>query len=253
MLMSFRVDIGGCVTEDIQPHFPLPPSKIIPPQQLLESPSSSLFQQISKAWRLQNPESSEILGIMDNMRTHSVTLRKEVERTKGAIYSNGSIAAYRILPLLHRITKQSSTSTSASQQKLDIIRLGCILYFSEIQRLFGIMGIMPARQTQKLKSRIEAQGGDWGALEILKAWALAMACIETNGERRQWFLAELQLSRERLTIESWEEMEARFKDILWYGDVHSTLFWQVVRGVEHEEPHGFLKHGSRFGGYRMRS
>jgi hypothetical protein len=243
--------MGGSVTEDIQSYFPLP-SKVIPPQPLEHIPPSTLTRQIANIWCCEFPDDIEIMDVMDDMRSYSAFLRHQVETTQGAVYSNGATAAYGILPLLYRLVGYFSTSPESAQHKLDIVRLGFILYFSEIQRLFGIMGIMSTRQIKKLQSSIVEQGGDdWGSLEILKAWVLAMACIETKGERREWFLTHLHLSKDRLNIESWGEMERQFKDILWYGDVHSVLFWEALSGVEQAPPSGLLNHGSRFGGYRL--
>jgi hypothetical protein len=243
--------VGGAVTEDTNPYFPLP-SKIIPAQPVLDDmPYSVLARQISSSWRWAFPDQIEIMNIMDDIRSYSDLLKREVTRTKGAVYSDGAFAAYSILPLLHRILILSSDSTDDHSQKSDIVRLGCILYFAEIRRLFGIMGIIPSRQTKKLRSLLEKYDNDWGSLEVLKAWVLAMASMESDSTNRDWFFRQLRLSKDRLGIGTWEEMERKFKDILWYDDVHISMFREVLSGVENAPHPGRLRFGgSRFGGYR---
>lgn len=241
--------MSGSTTEDVQPYFP-PPLGMLPSRRLEDARPSSLAQQIAYSWHRDFNDKSEIMDILDDIRSYSQYSKNEADRTKGAIYSDGAAAAYGILPLLHRIVNLSSHSVSSAQQRLDIVRLGCILFFSEVRRLFGIMGIMPAHQTKKLRQILEQNEDDWGSIEILKAWVLAMACMESNGEQRQWFFAQLQISREKLGIATWKEMESKFKDILWYGEAHSVVFKEVVTGIEYVAPTGGLRHGSRFGGYR---
>lgn len=240
--------MGGSTTEDVQPYFP-PPSGMLP-ERGLDYVKSPLAQQIAYSWRSNFEDHYEIMDILDDIRSYSHFLMEEAERTKGAIYSDGAAAAYGILPLLYRIVNLSSHLVSFAQQRLDIVRLGCILFFSEVRRLFGIMGIMPAHQTKKLRQILEQHKDDWGSLETLKAWVLAMACMESNGEQRQWFFAQLQNSKERLGIATWDDMESKFKDILWYSEAHSVVFSEVVCGIEYLTPAVGLRHGSRFGGYR---
>jgi hypothetical protein len=190
------------------------------------------------------------MNIIDDIRSYCHTLSKLVAKTNSEIYKDGSNAAFSILPLLHRLLSLKTDSTEDQCQKMNMVRLGCILYFAEIRRLFGIMGIIHTHTTQKLRLLSEKQTGDWGSLEILKAWALAMAAIECGGAERKWFFEQLEISRNRLGISDWLEMERQFEEILWYGDVHSTLFGEVISGVgEVIRGYGELS-GSRFGGYR---
>ena len=244
-----RVDVCGSVTEVNKPNFPIPSQIISPELHQQDIPIPLLTTQISNAWRWKFPDQQEIMNIMNDCRSYTTQLKAEVKRTNGGIYSEGRFAAHGILPLLHRALCLESDMLDDSQQKCDAVRLGCMLYFAEIRRLFGIMGILSKYQTQKLRISLQSQEDDWGALDILKAWVLAMGCIESSGAERAWFFQRLQVSRGRLGIDTWDELQVQFRDILWYGHVHDTTFKEVVDGTERVLRPGLLG-GSKFGGYR---
>lgn len=249
-IVVFWVDVSASVTGDTHPYFPLP-SELIPKNPSLgELPYPLLARQISNSWRWEYPETFEVINIMGDIRSYSHNLEKEVIRSKSEIYKRGAVAAYGILPLLHRLLNLKTESTDDQHQKMNIVRLGCILYFAEIRRLFGIMGIMHSQHIKNLRSLLEFQADDWGALEILKAWVLTMASMECTGAERKWFYQKLQISRNRLGVNDWQEMERQFKEVLWYGIIHSTIFGEVVSGVDNTIHDHRVLHGSRFGGYR---
>jgi hypothetical protein len=85
---------------------------------------------------------------MDDIRSYCHTLSKLVAKTNSEIYKDGLNAALGILPLLHRLLGLKTDSTEDQCQKMNMVRLGCILYFAEIRRLFGIMGIIHTHTTQ---------------------------------------------------------------------------------------------------------
>lgn len=169
---------------------------------------------------------------MNDMRSFVSYLGVEVTRTRGVVYSSGEIAISNILPIQHRLLSLVSPSTDDAQQKLDILRLGCILFFADIRRLFGILRVACFVKIVKLRPLLEQQKDGWGSFAILRAWVLAMAAIESSGAEQEWFFAELKKSKADLGICTWEDMEDKFREILWYDIVHTRRFAAVCDGID---------------------
>jgi len=233
----------------MKPIFPAP-LEIIPEQPVLPIEKTNLVRQLSTSWQSALPQYTEIMDIMDDMRAFTAMLKLKVMQTNGGVYSDGGFAAFRLLPLLHRLLSLSPKITDASQQQCLILRLACILYFAEIRRLFGIMGIVSTTQLQKLQSLLKGNIGSWGELELLRAWALAMGAMESRGAEREWYMVELEASRLRMEIHTWDELRDQFREISWYEDAHTPMFREAVEREVVEEPAMSILGGSRFGGYR---
>ncbi|KAH8593676.1 hypothetical protein B0O99DRAFT_208169 [Bisporella sp. PMI_857] len=232
-MIIFWVDVGGSATADQKPLFP-PPADIITSTlyaAILESP---LSHKISKSWVEAYPDHVSIIDIMNDMRSYSYCLSQEVERTRGGIYREDALAS-TLLPLLHHLLSLSVNGASPVQQRLNIIRLSCILFLAGIRRLFAIMGVFCKLQVSKLKDYLKLQPGDWGSLEPLKAWCLAMGAMEAIGVTREWYMDELEASRARLGINTWEEMLEKFRGILWYEPTHTRTFRDICDGIDKSE------------------
>ncbi|KIM95836.1 hypothetical protein OIDMADRAFT_59618 [Oidiodendron maius Zn] len=246
----FWVDVGGSCTEDIQPIFPIPTTM------LLESlgaddltPLPLLAEQLSHSWNETNPEYAEIMTIMDDIRSFMFYLKGEVQRTRGNVYCSGELFASNILPLQHRLLSLVSPSNDNAQRKVDILRLGCTLCIAEIRRLFGIMGVISSHQAAKLRALLEKKTQDWEPFALLKTWVLAMGAMESRGCDREWFFAELGKSRAEVGVGRWECLPDKFRQILWFDDVHDQMFLELCNGVDPFIAVDHFLGGSRFGGY----
>jgi hypothetical protein len=195
-------------------------------------PQSPLASQLTRAWVETFPQHSEIMNIMSDMRSFISYLKAEIIRTQGTVYRSGEIAVSNVLPIQHRLLSLVSASTDDAQQKLDIVRLGCILFFADIRRLFGVSSISSSIKTTRLRVLLEQQTEGWEPFAILRAWVLAMAAMESHGADRAWFFAELVKSKTELGICSWEDMQGQFREIMWYNDVHDRMFANVCSGVD---------------------
>jgi hypothetical protein len=207
--------------------------------------------QLSWSWNESFPEHSEIINIMNDIRSFTTYLQLEVRRSQGGAYSRGELAASNILPIQHRLLNLIvPDDDSSAQQKVEIMRIGCTLFIAEVRRLFGIMGVLSSIQTAKLRGLLEAQSRGWERMKLLRAWALTMGAMESRGEDRAWFFDELKKEKVGLGIGEWEGLQDGFREILWYEDVHDQMFLELCNGVEPVAIEGHLLGGSRFGGYR---
>lgn len=246
-----RVDVGGACTEDIRPFFPIPTKLLFEPltrEQFTPPPLTAV--QISQSWNSIYPEHSEIMHIMNELRSFIVYLGSEVRRTQGATYSRGHLAASNILPTQHRLLNLTSPGEVDGQPMVEILRLACFLFMAEVRRLFGIMGVLSSVQMDKLRAALEEHTYGWEPFMILKAWVLAVGGMESRGSVRIWFLAELEKAKVELGVGSWKELMGMFRDILWYEEVHDQMFIEFCNGVEPAPQEGHFLGGSRFGGYR---
>jgi hypothetical protein len=149
------------------------------------------------------------------------------------------------------LSKPDINILDQSEDVLQAVRVSCILFFAEIRRLFGIMGVHSTSQTQKLRSfLLQIPLSAWQNLEILRMWCLAMGGMESTGEERLWFLQELEKWKVKLGLESWGEVLGVLRGVLWYEDVHTVMFWEFCGGVEPVHRSDNYLGGSRFGGHR---
>jgi hypothetical protein len=246
-----RVDVGGASSEDIPPFFPIPTKLLfeaLTPEQSIPPPPTAVW--ISQSWNEIFPEYSEIMHIMNDLRSFLVYLKYEAKRTQGGAYSRGHLAASNILPIQYRLLNLLAPDEVDGQQMVEILRVACSLFLSEIRRLFGIMGVLSSVLTDKLRAALEQQPYGWEPFMLLKAWVLAVGGLESRGDDRRWFLAELEKAKIELGVRSWEELMEMFRDILWYEEVHDQMFMDFCNGIEQVPLGGHLLGGSRFGGYR---
>lgn len=109
-------------------------------------------------------------------------------------------------------------------------RLACILYFAEIRRSFGIMGVVSTLQIRKLKAFLDMSSETWGGLGLLRMWCLTLGAIESTGPLRVWYIEELKRAIEKLGVEFWDEAEEQLREVLWFEDVHSPMFHDSQSG-----------------------
>jgi hypothetical protein len=190
------------------------------------------------------------MHIMNDLRSFIVYLKYEVKRTQGGAYSRGHLAASNILPIHHRLLNLISPDKDDGQMMVEILRIACTLFLAEVRRLFGIMGVHSSTQTDKLCAALEERPYGWEPFMLLKAWVLAVGGMESRGDGRRWFLAELEKTKIELGVGSWEELMEMFRAILWYEEVHDQMFMEFCNGIEPAPQEGHLLGGSRFGGYR---
>lgn len=190
------------------------------------------------------------MNIMNGLRSFVFYLKGEALDTRGKVYRRGDLFASNMLTLQHRLLSLILPSDDDTQRKVNILRLGCTLCIAEIRRLFGIMGVLSFNQVAKLRGLLEEQTHGWEPFPLLRAWVLAMGAIESRGDDRAWFFAELEKSKTELGIGSWECLEDKLRQILWYDEVHDLMFLELRNGVEPVSMSGHLLGGSLFGGYR---
>jgi hypothetical protein len=239
-MILFWTDVCGAITGDVHPYFPIPYPLLYPPLSPPTQPSPQLQQILSYLTHGQ-----ELSSILQDLLTFSTQLTQQVRLTNGATYSDGYFAASHHMPLIHRL---SGPSSAAGDPVLEAVRLSCIMYTAEIRRLFGIMGIFCDTHVAKLRTCLSNNSADWGDLQLLRVWCLAMGAMESRGDERAWFFAELEKER----WDSWEEMLEQLKEILWYEDVHTPLLMEVYNGFDGAvvRSSSHMLGGSRFGGHR---
>ena len=78
-------------------------------------------------------------------------------------------------------------------------------------------------------------------------WCLAMGGMESTGEDREWFLNELEQQKRELGSKSWDVVLGVLREVIWFEDVHTVIFWEVCVRVEPIHGSDDYLGGSRFG------
>lgn len=92
--------------------------------------------------------------------------------------------------MLHKLlVLQTQTS---SNPKLEMFRLGAILFIAEIRRQFGVYPVQTRAQVRKLRGIIKKDDVARGDLRPLKVWALVLAGMGAGDEAdRVWIVEAL--------------------------------------------------------------
>jgi hypothetical protein len=60
-----------------------------------------------------------------------------------------------------------------------------------------------------------------------------MGGIESTSKvQRTWYIQEMKKSGQSLDLNTWEEVEKELKEVLWFDEAHTPLFWEFVNGVD---------------------
>jgi len=182
------------------------------------------------------PRRIDMLNVMGDIRRFEADFKIKTIRTRRKIYSGGDFGTSYVLPLLHRLLSLPLLQLgdwSTESHIVEACRIACNLHLSEIRRLFGMGHIYSRVLTQKLRFCLESYPINWGDLELLKTWCLAMGGMESTSKvQRTWHIREMKKSGQSLDLDTWEEVEKELKEVLWFDEAHTPLFWEFVNGVD---------------------
>jgi hypothetical protein len=173
---------------------------------------------------------------MGDIRRFEADFKIIAIRTRRKIYSGGGFGTSYVLPLMHRLLSLPRLQLGDRDTESHIVeacRIACNLHLSEIRRLFGMGHIYSRVLTQKLRFSLENCPINWGDLELLRTWCLAMGGMEsTSREQRTWYFQGMNKSGQSLDLDTWEEVEKELMEVLWFDEAHTPLFWEFVNGVD---------------------
>jgi len=202
-------------------------------------PASPQAAQLSDAWMKRFPHYVDLLNIMRDSRRFEADFKIKVIRTRRKIYCGAGFGTSYILPLLHRqlsLPRLQLGDWGTENGIVEACRIACNLHLSEIRRLFGMGHIYSRVLTQKMRFCLENCPSNWGDLELLRTWCLAMGGMESmSKEQRTWYIQEMKKSVQSLGLDTWKEVEKELKEVLWFNEAHTALFWEFVNGVDEYE------------------
>jgi len=202
-------------------------------------PVSQQAAQLSDAWMKRFPHHVDLLNIMRDARRFEADFKIKVIRTRRKIYCGGGFGTSYILFLLHRqlgLPRLQLGDWGTESHIVEACGVGCTLHLSEIRRLFGMGHIYSRVLTQKMRFCLENCPSNWGDLELLRTWCLDLGGMEsTSKEQRTWYIQEMKKSVQSLGLDTWKEVEKELKEVLWFNEAHTALFWEFVNGVDEYE------------------
>lgn len=114
---------------------------------------------------------------------------------------------------------------------LQAVRLAATLFLAEIRSAFGLNGMNPVVQTEKLRIHLERSEGNWGELRLLRLWCLAIGGIESEGSLKSWIAREVRGEGAMMGLGSWKEIEEMVREVLWYEECHTPAFVDLGLGA----------------------
>jgi hypothetical protein len=149
---------------------------------------------------------------------------------------------HSVTSLVHRILSiQSEVDFTVEVSVLhEACRLASWLYLAEIRHRFYIRSFeYHAVQIPKLQTLLEKHNRDWGELEPLHLWVLAVAGPQARpGTERNWFVGEIKRVAGGLGINSCLEAEAQMRNLLWIDDVHGLKLNAIQGEVWFQDLYG---------------
>lgn len=175
------------------------------------------------------PLRAAIVDIFDD-----VSLVITLSRSPSAKKDAGHFNLLWITPLLHCLLSLSTPNLglgggigSENGEEKDVLgvmqevsRLGIILFFAEIRRKCGDLGVPTEVQSKKLRTLLSNPGWSrWALFEPLILWVLFFGALEAERGDRGWFCNSMVLAARNIGIKDWKGVVSAVSGFLWIGDV----------------------------------
>ena len=188
----------GAITRNVPPLFPIP-SYVSAALHDLRSLCATHVFLYSPKLQQEIPGASEAIAILADLEYSVFWLAREVESDHGDFWSNASVDAMRLVPLIHRCLCLSPNDAlaasidghSVDQCFSDAIRHTIVLFLAPIRRRFGPPASGTELYVNHAKDAIQRCCDHQSALKLQKLlfWIIAVAAVEacTLALNASWF------------------------------------------------------------------
>lgn len=188
----------GAITRNVPPLFPIP-SYVSAALHDLRSLCATQVLLCSPKLQQELPGASEAIAILADLEYSVFWLAREVESDHGDFWSNASVDAMRLVPLIHRCLCLSPNDAlaasidghSVDQCFSDAIRHTIVLFLAPIRRRFGPPASGTELYVNHIKDAIQRCCDHQSALKLQKLlfWIIAVAAVEacTLALNASWF------------------------------------------------------------------
>lgn len=180
------------------------------------------------------PSCATLTDIFDN-----VSIVVTISRSPSAKKDAGHFNLLWITPLLHHLLSLSLPSPNSLEDQ-DLLgtmqeasRLGIILFFAEIRRKCGDLGVPTEVQSKKLRAALSRPGWSrWALFEPLILWLLFFGALESEREDRGWFCNSMVLAARNLGVQEWKGVVGAGAGFLWIGDIFKARIKELRGGFD---------------------
>lgn len=220
-----RVEIRGAFVYDQRPQFSLPPSTwqcLLDSTELQDRPSSE--NNVLIALKRHVGQSSSFADILADLMDVSTATTLLLEQQGPAHWLSRSDGGGWTQNLIHRLLSWRPLVEIADNAYLgpnaqEACRLAALLYIAPIWRKFGAAPVVTTALVQKLLVQVRIASSEWGELGLLRAWVLAVGCLEAEDHHIFCQLTEMLASHLRSRhVLSWEQIFPSLKAVLWMED-----------------------------------
>jgi len=188
-------------------------------------------------WDRLKPNRTQFSEIFSDM-THVTAL---INSEAATVWTDCNFSGLWANPLIHRLLTiqiplaMLNGETDPDGVMQEVGRLGCVLYFGEMRRKFGVYPVITRIQVQKIKIILSEHTIEWRPFEPLLLWTLTLAGIEASfypdNTDRSWFIAELSRLAKNMGMQTAEDAKGCLRKMPWIEEVyddHAELLWRDV-------------------------
>ncbi|KAM3075023.1 hypothetical protein ACMFMG_007516 [Clarireedia jacksonii] len=194
---------------DVPPTFP-PPYRLLGQTytQRYEEQGQVHFSRIFTSFVEPNRVGSDMLDIMKSLSNLTIGINEECKTRN--LWHDQNFPGLCIYPILYRLL---TAQTTVENNLEELLRIGALLFVSEVRRKFGIGPILTGVYVSKLRKHFE-DTESWGEDDRkLKTWLLVMAAYAASSTGDyQWAVDGL---KEMMGGDSWDDIEKEGKR-MWF-------------------------------------
>jgi hypothetical protein len=166
----------------------------------------------------------DMLDIMKSLSILTVMINEE--RKKRYLWMDENFPGLCVYPVLSRLL---AVQVTVENDLEELLRLGAMLYVSELRRKFGVGPVRTRVLVSKVRKLFE-NTASWGEDERkLKAWVLVMVVCATSCTRDyQWAVNVL---REMMSVRRWDDIVREGQKMWFVEDIIRDKLFKLRREI----------------------
>ncbi|OBT53596.1 hypothetical protein VE04_06287 [Pseudogymnoascus sp. 24MN13] len=227
----FWVDVNAAFLQDQVPRFPIP-------YDILPQVYAGEVTSLSGSRLLQACATNGMISAIHDLLVLNQYMVNKAEEND--LWDNAVFAGLYIVPLLSKLLTIRHNAFDAALATEKACRIGALLYLSGIRRRFGIT-LTSDIHVQNLKHAISEDKSS--NPDPIRPWLLIIGGAQSvQLEDREWFVSETANLLLRLQYNTWDELMAAVRGVLWVEGILETECDQFHADVTSEvwNKYGFL-------------
>ncbi|KAF1988955.1 hypothetical protein K402DRAFT_327329 [Aulographum hederae CBS 113979] len=214
------IDVNGCLSSDMLPHFPFP-------SDLVDINHDGPYQMTLDSQPLAELSKYDGLADLTSALTSVAKMAKFIHERGHApsFWKDEPLFCRVFLPVAHEVLsvpRLYAHEEGEDPQALALrepLRLACLAYLSLAKRRFSIPPDGMVHRKDKIFEFVSMNKVDWTSHHVLGLWVTAISALVCSGIHWPWHAQELHNLMNALSLRSWSEAAALIKDIAWVDEI----------------------------------